>query len=100
MPLISAIASTGRNRMNSRKRVMNRPNEPRNVTKSTHVGSNQAPTAGQEVLRQRRHGDDEAFEPHADVDEERCDEQHPDVPRQILNQKICGVITLQDTMIQ
>ena len=59
------------------------------------------PARGQEVAGKRRADDDEALEPHADVDEER---KHPDERRVLggraLNQKNCGVTTLHVIMIQ
>ena len=100
MPLISAIAKTGRNRMNSRKSVMNRPKEPRNVTKSTQVGSYQPQLLGRkscvsEVMAMtKRSNHMPTF-----TNNEAMNSTHM-FRRQTLNQKIWGVITLHDTMIQ
>ena len=61
--------------MNRNSSVRNRPIVPRNVDQSQNVGVVHAPRRGQEVAVQAGHDDDEALEPHADVDDERDDEQ-------------------------
>ena len=61
-----------------------------------------APARREEITGQSRVSDNEALKPHADIDKDRYD------PNQVgccfrecfLNQKSCGQITLQETMIQ
>ena len=71
--LISAIGIIGRKRMKRRNSTEKTPNVPKNVKMSTIVGLIVAPARRQEVAVQRGHDDDEALEPHADVDEDRED---------------------------
>ena len=59
------------------------------------------PVRRQEVAVQRGHDDHEPLEPHADVHEDRDDEHdHEMFWRTFLNQKSCGMTTLQTIMIQ
>ena len=44
---------------------------------------------------QADHDDDETFKPHADVHDDRDDEDDDQVLADLLNQKNCGTITLQ-----
>ena len=51
--------------------MKNRPKLPTSVAISINVGTYPLQADGQEVAVQRGDDDDEALEPHADVDEQR-----------------------------
>ena len=82
--------------MNRNSSARNRPIVPTNVAQSQIVGVVHAPRRRQEVAVQAGDDDHEALEPHADVDDERDDEQQPArCVRTRLNQSTCGMTTLQ-----
>ena len=72
---ISKIEIIGRKRRNRNNSERNRPIVPRNVDQSQNVGAVHPPRRGQEVAMQAGDDDDEALEPHADVHDQRDDEQ-------------------------
>ena len=92
---ISKIEIIGRKRRNRNSSARNRPIVPTNVDQSQNVGAIHAPRRGQEVAVQAGDDDDEALEPHADVDDQRDDEQHRHVrahplePQQLRDRRRC-----------
>jgi hypothetical protein len=90
------MAIIGTQRMKRRNRVKKRP-ERADVDEDVDDGRVEvAPGSRDEVAVERRHDDDEALEPHADVDEDRGDEHPGDAgARKRLNQNVCGESTLQ-----
>ena len=88
---ISEIEITGRNRTNRNNKAKNKPIVPRERGPVPERGEIHAPGRRQEIAMQAGDDDHEPLEPHADIDDERDDEQHRHVACAAdLNQKNCG----------
>ena len=92
---ISKIEIIGRKRMNRNSSARNSPIVPTNVAQSQNVGAVHAPGRRQEVAVQAGDDDHEPLEPHADVDDDRDDEQrrharaHALEPEHLRRQRCC-----------